>query len=244
MEAAFLRPFPVRYDPALVRTAVVTGAASGIGAACAAALAADGVAVAGLDLRPSVGCEVALVADVADREAVERELGRAERELGPLEIAVSAAGYYERRPLLEIGVDAWRRMLAVHVLGTVNVLRPVVRGMLARRRGRVCTIASELALVGEPQAAHYAAAKGAIVALSKSLALEAAPRGVQVNCVAPGPTDTPLLVAEERHPAYLATLPLGRLVDPAEVAATVRMLALDDHNLVGQVVSPNAGAVV
>lgn len=222
----------------------MTGAASGIGAACVAALRRDGLAVAALDLAPAAECELALVADVSDRAAVERELARAEAQIGAVDVVVTAAGHYERRPVTAIGADPWRRMLAVHVLGTVNVLRALVPAMLARGRGRVCTIASELALVGEPEAAHYAAAKGAIVALTKSLALEAAPRGVQVNCVAPGPTDTPLLVPEERTPEYVASLPLGRLIRPDEIAEAVRMVVLDDHNLVGQVISPNAGAVV
>lgn len=227
-----------------MRAAVVTGAASGIGAACAAAFRRDGLAVAGLDLVPADGCDLALVADVSDCAAVEHELARAEEKIGEIDAVVTAAGHYERQPITAIGVEAWRRMLAVHVLGTVNVLRVLVPGMLERGRGRVCTIASELALVGEPEAAHYAAAKGAIVALTKSLALEAAPRGVQVNCVAPGPTDTPLLVPEERTPEYVASLPLGRLIRPDEVAEAVRMVVLDEHNLVGQVISPNAGAVI
>jgi NAD(P)-dependent dehydrogenase (short-subunit alcohol dehydrogenase family) len=99
-------------------------------------------------------------------------------------------------------------------------------------------------LCGDADAAHYAAAKGAIHAFAKSLALEAAPHGIRVNCVAPGPTDTPLMTAEMRAPAYIDSLVLQRLVAPEEIAATVRFVTRGAHNLVGQVVSPNAGAVM
>ena len=111
-------------------------------------------------------------------------------------------------------------------------------------RGAICTIGSELALCGDADAAHYAAAKGAIHAFTKSLAVEAAPHGVRVNCVAPGPTDTALMTAEMRDPAYVESLVLQRLVAPGEIAAAVRFVTRGAHNLVGQVISPNAGAVV
>src|ERR687886_2143034 len=103
--------------------AVVSGAASGIGRACAAALRADGLAVASLDLDVPPDVELALRVDVADPEAVEAAVARAEAELGPVEVAVTAAGYYERAPVGAIGVDAWRRMLAVQLGGTVNLAR-------------------------------------------------------------------------------------------------------------------------
>jgi NAD(P)-dependent dehydrogenase (short-subunit alcohol dehydrogenase family) len=224
--------------------AIVTGAASGLGAACAAALRGAGVTVAAVDLRPADGCDLALVADVADPAAVADAVARADRELGGLDYAVTAAGHYERRELGTIGEEAWRRMLAVHLDGTAAVLRALLPRLYDRGRGRICTIASELALCGDALAAHYAAAKGAIVALTKTVALEAAPRGVQVNGIAPGPADTPLMTSELRDPAYIDSLVLRRLVRPDEVAATALWLLLDDHNMVGQVVSPNAGAVI
>src|SRR3954464_12500748 len=111
-------------------------------------------------------------------------------------------------------------------------------------RGAICRKGLELALCGDADAAHYAAAKGAIHAFTKSLAVEAAPYGVRVNCVAPGPTDTPLMTPELRDPAYIDSLVLRRLVAPEEIAATVRFVTRGAHNLVGQVISPNAGAVV
>jgi NAD(P)-dependent dehydrogenase (short-subunit alcohol dehydrogenase family) len=224
--------------------AVVSGAASGIGRACAAAFRADGLAVASIDLSEAHDVDLALTADVADAEAVEQAVGRAEAELGPIEVVVTAAGYYERAPVGSIGAAAWRRMLAVQLGGTVNLARSAYRRMLTRDAGAICTIGSELALCGDADAAHYAAAKGAIHAFTKSLAVEAAPHGIQVNCVAPGPTDTPLMTPELRDPAYIDTLVLRRLVAPEEIAATVLFVTRGAHNLVGQVISPNAGAVV
>jgi 2-hydroxycyclohexanecarboxyl-CoA dehydrogenase len=224
--------------------AVVSGAASGIGRACAGALRADGLAVVALDLAPAGDVDLSLEVDVADAAAVEAAIARAESELGPVAVAVTAAGYYERRPLGKIGIAAWRRMLAVQLGGTVNVARGAYAGMRERGDGAICTIGSELALCGDADAAHYAAAKGAIHAFTKSLAVEAAPHGVRVNCVAPGPTDTPLMTPELRDRTYIESLVLRRLVAPEEIAAAVRFVARGRHNLVGQVVSPNAGAVV
>jgi 2-hydroxycyclohexanecarboxyl-CoA dehydrogenase len=224
--------------------AVVSGAASGIGRACAAALAADGLAVASIDLAAADGADLALQADVSDAGAVEAAVARAEVELGPVEVVVTAAGYYEPARIGEIGVAAWRRMLAVQLGGTVNLARSAYTRMRERGAGAICTIGSELALCGDADAAHYAASKGAIHAFTKSLAVEAAPHGVRVNCVAPGPTDTPLMTEEMRNPAYVDSLVLRRLVAPEEIAATVRFVTRGAHNLVGQVISPNAGAVV
>jgi len=207
-------------------------------------LRGDGLAVASLDLAAAPDADLSLEVDVADADAVEAAVARAEAELGPVEVAVTAAGYYERAGVGAIGVTAWRRMLAVQLYGTVNVARSVYPRMLARRAGAICTIGSELALCGDADAAHYAAAKGAIHAFTKSLAVEAAPHGVRVNCVAPGPTDTPLMTPEMRAPAYVDSLVLQRLVAPEEIAAAVRFVTRGAHNLVGQVISPNAGAVL
>src|SRR4051812_42837791 len=224
--------------------AVVSGAASGIGRACAASLRADGLAVASLDLDEAQDVDLALTADVADAGAVEQAVARAEAELGPIAVVVTAAGYYERAPIGGIGVAAWRRILGVQLGGTVNLARSAYTRMLGRGAGAICTIGSELALCGDADAAHYAAAKGAIHAFTKSLAVEAATHGVRVNCVAPGPTDTPLMTPALRDPAYVDSLVLRRLVAPEEIAAAVRFVTRGAHNLVGQVVSPNAGAVV
>ncbi len=225
--------------------ALVTGAASGIGAAVAARLSERGWRVAGLDLRPSE-TNLSLTADVTDREGVREAAGRASRELGPVSLLVTVAGYYEMLPISEIGIEGWRRMLAVHLGGTRNACAAVLPGMLERGEGHVITISSELALAGGENDAHYAAAKGAIIGFTKSLAVEVADKGVRVNSVAPGPTDTPLLDPDSpwRDLAFLETLPLRRLVKPEEIAEAVLFLAEEGDYFCGQVLSPNAGAVI
>jgi NAD(P)-dependent dehydrogenase (short-subunit alcohol dehydrogenase family) len=225
--------------------ALVTGAASGIGAAIARLLAERGWRVAGLDLHRSA-TELPLQADVTDREAVRRAADRVAEELGPPAVLVTAAGVFEMRPVGDIDDERWRRMLAIHLGGTANACWAVLPGMIERGAGTVVTISSELALAGGGKDAHYVAAKGAILGLTRSLGLELAPRGIRVNSVAPGPTDTPLLKpdAPAREPDYLATLPLGRLVKPEEVAQTVLYLVEEGTYFAGQTISPNAGAVI
>jgi 2-hydroxycyclohexanecarboxyl-CoA dehydrogenase len=186
--------------------AVVTGAASGIGAACVRQLIADGYTVVGFDLRESDGCARSLVVDVSDAAAVEAAFASIEGDLGPIEAAVTAAGYYERVDILDLDDSHVDRIVDVLINGTANVCRSALRRMLPRGSGSICTIGSELGLCGDADAAHYSACKGAVHAMTKTMAREAAPHGVRVNCVAPGPTDTPLMTDELRDPAYIASL--------------------------------------
>ena len=179
---------------------------------------------------------------VAMRAAAER----VRTELGPVSVLVTAAGVYEIVPVDDIDDERWRRMLALHLGGVANALWAVLPGMLTAGSGTVITISSELAIAGGDGDAHYAAAKGAIIGLTRSLGQELAPLGIRVNSVAPGPTDTPLLEARSpwREPAYLETLPIGRLVKPDEVAETVLFLIEEGTYFTGQTLSPNAGAVI
>lgn len=226
------------------RVAVVTGAASGIGAAVVEELTRRGWMVAGFDLSPS-GTDLHQVVDMADEPAVTAAVGSVVAEVGPVDLAVSAAGHYAMVPFSDIGAADWTRMLRVHLGGALHLARAVLPGMLERRVGSIVPITSELAIGGGGGDAHYAAAKGAVIGLVRSLAAEVAGHGVRVNAVAPGPTDTPLLAPDSpwRAPEYLATLPLGRLVTPQEVALTVAFLA-DDGFATGEILSPNAGAVI
>ncbi len=228
------------------RVAIVTGAASGIGAATARELENRGWRVAGFDLRPVPNCSLSISLDMSDSSSVSDAVGRVEAELGPIGGVVSAAGYYEMLPVSEITIDQWTRMFSVHVGGFVNLSRAVLPGMVAAGTGSIVGITSELAIGGGSNDAHYAAAKGTLLGLVRSLAVEFAGLGVRVNAVAPGPTDTPLLAADSpwRAPDYLATLPLGRLTSPEEVALCVAFLLDEGTFCVGETLNPNAGAVI
>jgi len=224
--------------------ALVTGGASGIGAAVVEALTARGYTVGCLDLNPGPA-ENTWAVDVSDADAVARAVGQLQDRLGPVSAVVTSAGYYEMAPVSDISEDAWRRMLRVHLGGLVNVARATLPDLIATR-GSLVAVASELAVGGGDEDAHYAAAKGAILGLVRSLAVETASSGVRVNAVAPGPTDTPLLAPDSpwRAPEYLQTLPLRRLTTPAEVARCVEYLVCDATFSTGDVVNVNSGAVI
>jgi 2-hydroxycyclohexanecarboxyl-CoA dehydrogenase len=230
----------------VTRVAVVTGAASGIGAAISAELADHGWTVAGLDLRPAERVAAALTVDIADSAQVRAAIGTIREQLGPVEALVTAAGHYEMVPVSQITADAWTTMLRVHLGGVRNTAHAVLPDMIGRRRGAIVAICSELAIGGGDGDAHYAAAKGCVLGFVRSLAAEVAIHGVRVNSVAPGPTDTPMLAADSpwRDPAYLATLPAGRLCRPDEVAQAVNFLVEESGFCVGEVLSPNCGAVI
>lgn len=227
------------------RVAFVTGAASGIGAAIAAELSGSGWRTASFDLHEA-STDRSYVGDVTDLDVVAAAVTAAVEELGPLEALVTAAGHYEMIPIAEISDEQWQRMLHVHLGGLANAARAALPGMTAGRQGSIVAVSSELAIGGGDGDAHYAAAKGAIVGLIRSLALECAPFGVGVNSVAPGPTDTPLLPPDSpwRAPDYLATLPAGQLARPEEIARVVRFVLEEGSFLVGEVISVNSGAVI
>lgn len=230
--------------------ALVTGAGSGIGRATAGLLAKRGYRVAVNDLDEERAMAVAAEldafpcpADVADAEAVRAMVLSVERQLGPIAVAVCNAGLSGQMALREVDDVTWRRSLRVNLGGCFHVARSVVPTMRERRDGAIVTVSSELALIGAANLVHYISAKSAILGFTKSLARELAPWSVRVNCVAPGPVDTPMLSRPYRSPEYLASLPLGRLGTPDEIADAIVFLA-EAQWTTGQVFSPNGGAVI
>jgi 2-hydroxycyclohexanecarboxyl-CoA dehydrogenase len=215
--------------------ALVTGAAGGIGGAAADALEAAGHEVVRTDLP----------LDVADEEAIAGLVAETEAGRGPIDVLVNCAGHIVETPIERISDEEWGRMLRVHLGGTWHTCRAVGPRMAARGRGSIVNVSSELALCGAELHTHYCAAKGAIIGLTKSLALELAPHGVRVNSVAPGATDTALLSDMWRTPEYVESLPARRISTPAEIGATIAFVASDAASyLAGEIISPNSGAVV
>lgn len=227
--------------------AIVSGASGGLGAAIVRRLTADGFAVAGCDLARGEGAALHDEIDVVDPQAVRAFVGRVEDELGPAAVVVTAAGTQRTGPSEAVEQQDWRRVLDVNLTGTWNVVQAVLPAMLGRGSGRIVTISSEVGLAGLEHYAAYAASKGGVIALTKALARELAPRGICVNSIAPGPIEAGMLI---RGPAYndawLAEhVPLGRWGRADEVAACVALLAGEDGGyFVGQVLSPNGGTVI
>ncbi len=237
--------------------ALVTGGASGIGRAIAIALAAEGAAVAIVDLAASAtsvaaieragGRAFALRADIADEAQVLALFAEALPRLGGLDIVVNCAGILFEKPLLDTSVAEFDRLIAVNLRGTFLVGREALRVMTRQRRGRVINIASELAYLGCERMSVYCASKGAVVSLTRSWAREFAP-DILVNAIAPGPTDTPMLTTDHMDAATVAgsgNVPLGRIGRPEEIAAVAVFLAAPANSyMTGQCISPNGGAVM
>ena len=222
------------------RVALITGGASGIGAATAARLAAGGARVALLDrsaeavessARDLGGGALALTGDVTRSDEVGEAVARVERELGRLDVLVCCAGI-SGRSLSTVDVDdeEWERVLAVNLTGTFWCNRAVAPGMVERGYGRIVNVSSMAGKEGNPMAAAYSAAKAGVIAATKAIGKDLAKTGVLVNCVAPAPVETPMLgdITQEHIDYMLARVPMGRLATADEAATLIAFLASED----------------
>lgn len=242
------------------RVALVSGAGRGIGRAIAVALAGAGHAVAVGDLRAiesnetvdmirkAGGKAVYVELDVADTVSVAGAVERTVAQLGPVDVLVNNAGWDELKPFVATDEAFWRKVVEINYLGTLRMIHAVLPGMLERKWGRVISIGSDAARVGSSFEAVYSGAKGAIVSFTKTLAREAARKGVTANTVCPGPTRTPgfesvmdptnLKLLE----AMVKAVPMGRLGEPEDVAAAVAFLASEQAGFItGQTLSVSGG---
>jgi acetoacetyl-CoA reductase len=236
----------------MARTALVTGGVTGIGAATCAALAAAGYQVAATyvgndDEAKAFGARSGIPVygwDVADFDACHRGVDQVAGELGPIDILVNNAGVTADASLHKMTHEQWRTVLKVDLGGCFNMCHAVIGSMRERRFGRIVNVSSVNGLAGQFGQTNYAAAKAGIIGFTKALALEGASRGITVNAIAPGYTDTQLVAAvpPERLQAILAAVPVGRLAEPPEIARGVVFLASDEAGFItGATLSINGG---
>ena len=239
------------------KTALVTGASSGIGAAVATALAANGATVwvnhpdeataesAGAvvtSISESGGAALTIQADVSSESdvlAMFSTLGS-----GPLDILVNNAGIAHSSPVETLNVEDFDRLIGVHLRGTFLCTRSALKMMYAQNSGRIINTASQLAYIGAPGFSHYTAAKGAILSFTRSLALEIGDRPITANCVAPGATMTPILadVPDDILEGIRQNIPAGRIAEVEDIVGAYLFLASDAaEHFRGQCLSPNGG---
>ena len=229
-----------------MKTAVVTGGASGIGRAIAARIERDGHHVATIDLQPSEA-DFAYAADVTDRAQVDAALGKIREQLGPVSVLVNAAGLDGFSRFTDITFDQWQRVLNVNLNGVFHCCQAVIPEMVDAGWGRIVNISSSSTHSGVAGMAHYVAAKSAVNGLTKSLALEYGPSGITVNAIPPGFIDTPMLrSAEERGNMNVekatAMTPVGRMGRPEDIAAACAFLVSEEAGYItGQILGVNGG---
>ena len=212
------------------RTALVTGGASGIGAATAERLRASGAEVAVFDREPVEGY-VSVTGDISSPADVNRAVGQVESELGRIDVLVNSAGIPgESLRTVDVTDEEWQRVLAINANGTFYMCRAVLPGMVRRGYGRIVLVASIAGKEGNPMAAAYSASKAAVIAMTKAIGKDVAGSGVLVNCIAPAVIETPILAGlSQHHVDYMVErIPLGRMGRADEVAALITFLASEE----------------
>ena len=239
------------------QAALVTGASGGIGGAIARALHRHGATVALAGTRTAAlealarelakgadGRTHILTADLADPDAAERLARDAEAALGKLDILVNNAGITRDNLALRMKDEDWQAVLDVNLTAAFRLTRAALRGMVRRRHGRIISIASVVGVTGNPGQANYAAAKAAMIGMTKSLAAEVATRGITVNCIAPGIIATAMTdnLNDEQKARILQQIPMARLGLPADVApAAVYLASAEAAYVTGQTLHINGG---
>jgi 2-hydroxycyclohexanecarboxyl-CoA dehydrogenase len=245
------------------RVAAVTGAGSGLGQSIAAKLAEDGHRVAILDVNAEAAEKVAaevqarggqalgVSCDVSDEAAVGSAFNAVRETFGPVEILVTSAAISGFTRFDKITLDEWNRYLAVNLTGTFLCIRAAISDMVAAQWGRIVTISSAAGQKGAPGQGHYSATKGGVIAMTKTVALDYAAKGITANSVPPFVIDTPMLREQQRvgklPPAEYLTkaIPAGRLGSADDVAALCSFLCSDAAGYItGQVIGVNGGAVI
>ncbi|KZS70526.1 short-chain dehydrogenase [Mycobacterium kansasii] len=230
-----------------MKTAVVTGGASGIGLAVARRLRSDGIDVATVDLKPG-DAEFAYTADVTDRPQVDAALSAIRDRLGPVTILVNAAGLDGFKRFANITFEDWQRVIDVNLNGVFHTIQAVLPDMVEAGWGRIVNISSSSTHSGTPYMAHYVAAKSAVNGLTKTLALEYGPSGITVNAIPPGFIDTPMLrkAAEQGFlgdiEESIARTPVRRMGRPEDIAAACAFLVSEEAGYItGQILGVNGG---
>ncbi|MDB5577867.1 MAG: 2-hydroxycyclohexanecarboxyl-CoA dehydrogenase [Bradyrhizobium sp.] len=243
------------------KVAIVTGGGQGIGRALSLRLAAEGCTVAIFDLKPEAGDETATLAgagatvktyalDVGDQDAVIAAVAAVEADLGPIWALVNNAGWDQPMPFLATDKALWDKIIRINLYGPLNTHHAVAPLMVERRAGRIINIASDAARVGTSNEAVYSACKGGLISFTKSVARELASKGVLLNCVCPGPTNTPMMAsvlgegeaAVKWKDAMVRGIPLKRMGEPEDYAGIVAFLASDDAGYItGQTFSVAGG---
>jgi 2-hydroxycyclohexanecarboxyl-CoA dehydrogenase len=222
------------------KTAIVTGGAAGIGAAIVARFKDEGVKTIVFDLNGEKKV------DITDYEAVRRAVADA----GPVDILVNNAGWDMFKPFLKTDPAFWQKIISINLVGAMNLLHNVLPGMVERGHGKVVTIASDAGRVGSSGEAPYSACKGGLISLTKTLARELAGKGIRLNVVCPGLTETAMLEAfmqgagnpDKLREAYRRAIPIGRLGKPEDLPGAVAFFASDDADFItGQVISVSGG---
>ncbi len=244
-----------------MKTAVVTGGASGLGQGVCRHLAETGHRVAVLDLNGDAAqalatelteaghSALAFGVDVSDRTAVEVAYNAVRAELGPIDILVTSAAYIAFTPFAEIAPAQWQRMMDINLTGTFHCVQLALPDMVAAQWGRIVTIASYAGVGGSQAQGHYSATKGGVIAMTKTVAVEYAAQGITANSIAPFAVDTPGLRQFQNggglpeHAVLETMIPAGRLGTADDIAATVGFLCSDAASyMTAQVLSPNGGA--